>query len=201
MELLARPGISVEALTADGSRRQAQLNLLLQERALLLPLLAELQRAAPGQVQLNEQGPAEPASGGGPHPGESAMVKALALLLAALSVCLLLPPPWPVAPAVAQLVAPPPVDPLRPLQQLSRSLAGAGLPTLGLRVQGPSAAGLVLNLQTQGEAPALRDLLQRLPLDLPEARVQRLLLLRDATHRQRLTLELELTWPAQGDPP
>lgn len=65
LELLARPGISVEALTADGSRRQAQLNLLLQDRALLLPLLAELQRAAPGQVQLNEQGPAEPASGGG----------------------------------------------------------------------------------------------------------------------------------------
>lgn len=129
------------------------------------------------------------------------MVKALALLLAALLACALLPPPQSAAPAAAQSVNTAPDDPLRPLQQLSRSLAGAGLPTLGLRVQGPSAAGLVLNLQTQGDAAALRGLLQRLPLDLPEARVQRLLLLRDATHRQRLTLELELAWPAKGEPP
>lgn len=128
------------------------------------------------------------------------MVKALALLLAALLALALLPPPRPVAPATPQPVNVEPEDPLRPLQLLSRSLAGAGLPTLGLRVQGPSTAGLVLNLQTQGEAPALRGLLQRLPQDLPEARVQRLLLLRDATHRQRLTLELELAWPTQGDP-
>lgn len=65
LELLASPGVSVEAVTVDGTRRQAQLNLLLHDRALLLPLLAELQRAAPGQVQLNEQGPSEAASGDG----------------------------------------------------------------------------------------------------------------------------------------
>ncbi|MBT9500002.1 MAG: hypothetical protein IV092_02060 [Burkholderiaceae bacterium] len=128
------------------------------------------------------------------------MVKALALLLVALLACALLPPPRPAGPAAGPSVNPLPDDPMRPLQQLSRSLAGAGLPTLGLRVQGPSGAGLVLNLQTQGEAAALRGLLQRLPLDLAEARVQRLLLLRDTTHRQRLTLELELAWPMQGDP-
>lgn len=127
------------------------------------------------------------------------VIKSLPLLLAALLAGALWPPPWPAAPAIAPPAAPAPQDPLHPLRQLSRALAGAGLPTLGLRVQGPSAAGLVLNLQTQGDAAALRRLLQGLPLDLPEARVQRLVLQRDASDRQRLTLELQLAWLAMGD--